>query len=108
LLRLPEGCREPANGFAPLAASAVRGADPKIYLACFPILLRASPPYRSVGIFFHLQEVNPSGSGHFRPLDDLKLPLATESHKRNLWKFSTARRIACGQRWISFSAGANP
>ena len=45
--RLPEGCREPANGFAPLAASAVRGADPKVYHACFPILLRASLPYRS-------------------------------------------------------------
>lgn len=89
-LRLPKGLREPANGFAPLAASAVRGADPKIYHACFPILLRASPPYRSVSKF----PFSPRGLFLFEeavsnPLDDLRLRLSPESRKRNLWMFST-------------------
>ena len=89
----------------PFAASAVRGADPKIYLACFPILLRASlPPSFWLNFTVLFQAVRPSSEGAFFRLDGLSLRPVTESCKKNLWRFSTGRRFGSGQGWITCSA----
>jgi hypothetical protein len=64
--------------------------------ACFPILLRASPPSLPVAFFVRFQEFPLDPVRQKLPSDDLKLRLETESHKPDSAKLSTGRACSGG------------